>query len=114
VFNDGDLNAAFQKMFASFEEYIREGSNWVLKQIIKLEVSTVNYSPLGGSTYIPTLTTFSHHPITNILNKDEKCLLWSVLAFLHLKSTNLKNKTIFQLTYLVMRAKTYFRCMSQK
>jgi len=59
----------------------------VLKKIIKLEVNTVNYSPLSGSSYIPTPKTFAYHPaILNVVNKDEKCFLWSVLAaFLHQK-----------------------------
>ena len=86
MFNENDLYAAFQKMFASFEEYLREGSSWVLKRIIKLEVSTVNYAPLGGSSYIPTPTTFTRRRpslLVNVQNSDDKCFLWACLAALH-------------------------------
>ena len=46
-----DLNEAFQKMFTSFEKYLQEGSNWTLKKVLKLQISTASYKPLGGSTY---------------------------------------------------------------
>jgi len=79
-----DLDEAFQKMFKSLEEYLHEGLAWILKEIVKLEVSTVQYSPIGGSSYIPLPRTFSHHGvITNIMNNDEKYFIWSVLASLH-------------------------------
>jgi len=51
---------------------------------VKLEVSTVQYLPLGGSTYIPTPITFGcSNSVLNIMNNDEKCFLWSILASLH-------------------------------
>ncbi|XP_033731744.1 uncharacterized protein LOC117321436 [Pecten maximus] len=79
-----NLNDAFQKMFGSFEEFIRKGSGWVLKRVIKLEIHVANYSPVGGSSFIPTSTTFAkHETLINIVNDDDKCFLWSVLAFLH-------------------------------
>ena len=80
--SEHDLNEALQKIFSAFEEFMREGSNWVLKRVIKLEVNTVPYSPLGGSSYIPTPISF-HNGILNIMNMDQKCFLWSVLASLH-------------------------------
>ena len=50
---DHDMNESFQKMFAALEKYQKEGSNWFLKRIIKLEIHTVLYRPISGSTYIP-------------------------------------------------------------
>ncbi|XP_069110136.1 uncharacterized protein [Argopecten irradians] len=79
-----NLNDAFQKMFGSFEEFIRKGSGWVLKRVIKLEIHVANYSPVGGSSFIPTPTTFARDKaIINITNDDDRCFLWSVLAYLH-------------------------------
>lgn len=59
-------------------------SGWTIDKIIKLEVNTVEYTPLGGSSYVPL------HPkmqkkraVLNIRNTDQKCFLWSILASIH-------------------------------
>lgn len=68
--SDKDLIEAFQKMFESFEKYIRESSGWILKKVLKIIVHTVNYSPLKGSSFLelPNL-----HSLLNIRNMDHKC-----------------------------------------
>ena len=79
-----DLNEAFQKMFAALEKYQKEGSNWFVKSIIKLEIHTVVYRPISGSTFIPLPQTLAlSNSILNIENEDEKCFLYCVLASLH-------------------------------
>ena len=88
LLNDNDvehkINEAFQKAHASMEEFINKGSNWTLDEVLEMEISTVQYSPLGGSSYIPFPTALSKSKsIINIQNKDQKCFLWSVLAALH-------------------------------
>ncbi|CAC5368819.1 unnamed protein product [Mytilus coruscus] len=82
--NDHNLNEAFQKMNASLEEFIHKGSDWVVKKIISLEVNTVKYSPIAGSSYmeLPTNLRFSGG-LVNVKNEDHKCFLWSILAGLH-------------------------------
>lgn len=51
---DDDLNVAYQKQFKSFDEYIARGSGYTLKHVLELEVHTLQYRPLGGSSYIPS------------------------------------------------------------
>lgn len=87
--NDHNLNEAFQKMNGSLEEFIHKGSNWVVNKIVSLEVHTVKYSPVSGSSYmeLPPKLRLSHGVI-NIKNEDQKCFLWSVLAALHPVQTN--------------------------
>ena len=81
---DHDMNEAFQKMFAALEKYQKEGSNWFLKRIIKLEIHTVLYRPISGSTYIPLPKTLSNgHSILNVENDDNKCFLYCILASLY-------------------------------
>ncbi|KAK3104658.1 hypothetical protein FSP39_007291 [Pinctada imbricata] len=81
--SEHNINEALQKMFAAFEEFMREGSNWNFKRVIKLDINTASYSPLGGSSYIPTPVGF-HQGVLNIFDyNDQKCFLWSVLAYLH-------------------------------
>lgn len=87
--NDHNLNEAFQKMNASLEEFIHKGSNWIVNKILSLEVNTVKYSPIAGSSYmeLPSKLRLSHSVIT-IKNEDHKCFLWSILAALHPSQEN--------------------------
>ena len=64
--------------------YQRNGSGWYFKEILNLEIHTVDYKPMKGSSYFP-LPDFilKKKAITNIKNKDEKCFLWCVLRYLH-------------------------------
>ena len=63
-----------------------EVSAWFFKEVIRLEIHTVEYKPMKGSSYIP-LPDFimRKKAITNMENKDDNCFLWSVLRHLHPK-----------------------------
>jgi hypothetical protein len=82
--NDHNLNEAYQKMNASLEEFIHKGSNWVLNKIISMEINTVKYSLVTGSSYmdLPPKLRFSRG-LLNIHNEDNECFLWSILTALH-------------------------------
>ena len=55
------------------------GSGWVFYKIIKLELHTVSYRPLRGSTWIPLPKELADKKaIINIKNKDDKCFMWCV------------------------------------
>ena len=64
--------------------YQKDGSGWYFKEVIRLEIHTVDYKPMKASTYIP-LPEFimRKKAIINMKNKDDKCFLWSVLRYLH-------------------------------
>ena len=63
---------------------IKNGSGWYFKEVLNLEIHTVGYKPMKGSSYIP-LPDFivKKKAIVNIQNKDQKCFLWCVLRRLH-------------------------------
>ena len=87
--NDHNINEAFQSVNRAMEEFIHRGSNWILNKIISLEVHTVQYSPINGSSYIELPPKIRNsRGVVNIKNNDEKCFLWSVLAALHPASNN--------------------------
>jgi hypothetical protein len=75
---------AYQKMNGSLEEFIHKGSNWVLNKIISMEINTVKYSLVTGSSYmdLPPKLRFSRG-LLNIQNEDNKCFLWFILVALH-------------------------------
>ena len=50
-----DVNDLYQKMtnkiLEGITKYNKGGSNYIFKQILGLEIHTVQYEPLGGSSY---------------------------------------------------------------
>ena len=69
--------------------YQKNGSGWYFKEVIHLEIHTVNYNPMKGSSYIPLPDWIMRKKaIVSIRNKDSKCFLWSVLRYLHPREKN--------------------------
>ena len=79
------LQEAIQKIMDDFENFIREGSGWVLEKVLKVFVNVGHYKPLKGKSFIPLPKglTGRCHGIVNIQNHDNMCFVWSVLASLH-------------------------------
>ena len=52
-----DSNELFSKMketvLESLAQFQRQGSNWRFRAVLSLDLHTVKYEPLGGSSYIP-------------------------------------------------------------
>ena len=64
--------------------YQKKGSGWYFKEVIRLEIHTVEYKPMKGGSYIPLPELIKKkNAITNIKNEDDKCFLWFVLRYLH-------------------------------
>ena len=69
--------------------YQQNGSGWYFKEVIHLEIHTVVYNPMRGSSYIPLPDWIMRKKaIVNIRNTDEKCFLWCVLRYLHPRENN--------------------------
>ena len=73
-----------KKIIEDLEVYQKNGSGWYFKEVVNLEIHTVDYNPMKGSSYIPLPDWISNKKaIINIQNKDEKCFLWCILRYLH-------------------------------
>ena len=77
-------------MIDTIEEKIQkhetiEESGWTFYRIIKLEMHTVAYKPLGGGSYIKLPKEIANKKsVINMKNTDDdKCFLWSVLRALN-------------------------------
>ena len=72
------LAVMFKKIIDSIEVYQKAGSGWYFKEVVSLEMHTVDYKPIRGSSYIP-LPDFimRKKAIINLQNRDNKCFLWS-------------------------------------
>ena len=69
--------------------YQQNGSGWYFKEVLHLEIHTVDYKPMRGSSYMPLPDWIMRKKaIVNIRNTDEKCFLWSVLRYLHPRDKN--------------------------
>ena len=66
------------------DEFIRNGSGWVLHHLVRIDLDIVRYNPLKASSYIALPKVIKNRKACiNIQNNDQKCFLWCVLAALH-------------------------------
>ena len=87
--NKLDTSEQFEVLYRKVQEYLREGSGWTLDRVLKMEVKTVPFKPMEGSSYIATPPEIkSREAIVNIKNSDTKCFIWSILAGLHEQKVN--------------------------
>ena len=64
--------------------YQRQGSGWRFKSLISLDIHTVKYEPIKGSSYIPLPPKLAKKKaIINLKNKDDHCFKWCVTRALH-------------------------------
>ena len=68
------------KVMENIANFQMQGSNWTFKSIIALEIHTVAYEPLRGSSYIPLPRALAtRKTIINLKNQDDECFRWAVL-----------------------------------
>ena len=67
-----------ETVLESLAKFQRQGSNWRFNSVLSLDLHTVKYEPLGGSSYIP-LPAFlaAKKAIINLKNEDE-CFKWAM------------------------------------
>ena len=84
-----DENELYNNMLDTIEEKIQklehaEGTGWRLHSVINLELHTVDWIPLRGSSYIELPEYLKNKKaITNMKNDDDKYFLWCVLRALN-------------------------------
>ena len=84
-----DEDELYDIMIDRIEEEIQkvenaEGTGWKLHSIISLELQTVEWVPLRGSSYIDLPIELKYkRAIINTKNEDNKCFLWCILRALN-------------------------------
>ena len=68
----------------SLAKFQRQGSHWRFHSVLSLDLHTVNYEPLGGSSCI-LLPAFlsAKKGIINLKNKDDECLKFATTRALN-------------------------------
>ena len=73
-----------QRILENIATFQMRGSQWTFGSIIRLEIHTVRFEPLRGSSYIPLPKTIrSKRAIINMKNEDNMCFKWSVARALN-------------------------------
>ena len=84
-----DEEALYEKMIDTIEGKIQkhegEESGWHFNSVIKLEMHTVTYKPLGGGSYIKLPKEMAaKKAVFNMKNtEDDQCFLWCILRALN-------------------------------
>src|SRR6218665_1378313 len=77
-------NNARDKILESMATFQMRGSNWRFNQVVKLDINTVVYKPLKGSSYIKLPTELANKKaIINLKNHDDECFKWCITRALN-------------------------------
>ena len=89
------LDQSFQEILYRIDNWINDGSGWIIEEIHNQYLNVSSYSPLIGNTYIepPNELKHSKKGLINIQNNDNKCFLWC-----HIRHLNSIDKTPQRIT----------------
>ena len=93
--NKFKLDHSFQEIIYKLDNWINNGFEWIVEEIISQDLNISCYIPLSGSTYIK-LPAELNHPmkgLINIKNNDNKCFLWCHVRHLNCVDKNLGRTT---------------------
>ena len=73
-----------ETVLESLVKFQRQGSNWRFHSVLSLDLYTVKYETLGGSSYIP-LSGFlaAKKAVINLKNEDDECFKWAITRALN-------------------------------
>ena len=80
------LKNAFQEILYRIDNWINEGSGWIVELIESQYINVSTYRPLSGSSYIklPVELKSPKKGLINIKNNDQKCFLWCHVRHINL------------------------------
>ena len=89
---DGLYTEATERITEKFEDFICNGSDYIMERIHSIGLFTGQWLPYHGKSYIPTPPELKNKKaIVNVKNKDNLCFLYSILAHLY---PNLDNRCL--------------------
>ena len=88
VFESTDLETVYERMVAkmleAFATYLRNGSGWMLKRVVRLDITLSRLRPLRGSSHIELPKVIAKRKaLINMKNEDEECFKWAVTRTLN-------------------------------
>ena len=84
------LNKSFKEILYRIDNWINQGSGWIVVEIEGFYLNVSSYSPLVVSTYteLPNELKHARKGLINIQNDDNKCFLWFHIRYLNLIDKN--------------------------
>ena len=84
------IDRCIEEIFYRIDNWINEGSGWIIDSINSEYVNISKYSPLLGSSYIELDDKLKHPKkgLINVKNKDNKCFSWCHVRHLNLLDKN--------------------------
>ena len=78
IFESTNLEEVYERMVAKFLEsfatYLKNGSGWMLKKVVRLDITLSRLRPLRGNSHIPLPERIlKRKTIINMENDDEEC-----------------------------------------
>ena len=72
------LENSFQEILYLIDNWINEGSGWIVESTESQYINISTYRPLSGSSYVnlPAELRSPRKGLINIKNKDQKCFIW--------------------------------------
>ena len=89
LLHEADFNSQLNEQIAcitkKIDEFVKLGSGWSVDKIISLELHIVPYQPVSkASCYVSTPRYIAtKKAVLNIVNDDDLCFVWCVLASVH-------------------------------
>ena len=95
------LDQSFQAILYKLDNWINEGSGWIIEEIHSQYLNVSTYSALIGSTYIelPSELTHPKKALINIQNNDNRCFLWCHIRHFKSVDKNLQRMELRQKNY---------------
>ena len=89
------LENAFQEILYRIDNWINEGSGWIVELIESQYINISTYRPLSGSSYVqlPVELKSPKKGLINIKNNDQKCFLWCQVKHVNLVKIHPKRIT---------------------
>ena len=74
---DDAIDAAVENLITKIDEYIKNGSGYVVIEIDGSRIDTARFSPIFGSSYIEMPKRLANTKgVVNVKNDDNKCFIW--------------------------------------
>ena len=88
VFGSTDLEEVYERMVAkmleAFATYLRNGNGWMLKRVVRLDITLSRLGPLRGSSHIGLPKVIAKRKaLINMENDYDECFKWAVTRALN-------------------------------
>ena len=97
---DDAYDESGKKIWNDFDEWLLNGSGWILERVEILYLNSSKYDPIYGRSYIKTPKgIFKKMAVVNVQNKDNQCFKWAVLSALHPVELNIERLSNYETSW---------------